>query len=91
MSTKKDYMVIFIAILSGIISGIVSPYLLTSKLAVAQSEPYVIRARQFSLTDSKGNDRARLGLSGPEREYTYFYLMDVEGNIRFQIVIPPKI
>ena len=75
-----------VATISGFVGGLCAQFL----TPVHAQWRDVIRADQFRLVDFRGVDRARLGLSGGNQQYTYLYLMDRNGNKRVELVVQPN-
>lgn len=85
---KKTYLLIAaIAAVASLVSGVLTQLFTPSAVRAQWSN--VIKADQFRLVDSRGVDRARLGLSGGNQEITYLYLMDRNGKNRMNITVYP--
>jgi len=68
--------------------GTAGGWWVTQNVAHGQSSR-VLEADQFRLVDFDGVQRARLGLSGGDQQYTYFYFMDERGRNRIVLTVYP--
>lgn len=81
----RTLLTIVIAVVSGLVGSLLTQFL----IPVRAQWKDVIQADQFRLVDFRGVDRARLGLSGGDQQYTYLYLMDQDGKIRVRLTVHP--
>ncbi len=73
MKAKQFTIVVFVALIGGLIGGILSSQMFSGRLAFAKDDkPHkVIRAERFELVDKNGGQRALLGFNGKQ---TVFFM-----------------
>jgi len=93
MNRKHIIFTVLLALLSGLIGGVLSIWFLMPTSVLAQDEPpKVIEAQEFRVVDDEGRMRAKLGLGTFRNlgvgypEETHLLIFDEEGEERLKLV-----